>query len=95
MKRKSDAAIRQQFVTQRRKDSGLVTKRIHVSDISLDILDAIGTKLGFSRKELRNSENLSAIIAICFHLGLSWEQIESKLVNLPSEKGRSTMITGI
>lgn len=65
MKRKSDAAIRQQFVTQRRKDSGLVTKRIHVSDISLDILDAIGTKLGFSRKELRNSENLSAIIELC------------------------------
>ncbi|MDF4293157.1 hypothetical protein P7M45_14450 [Vibrio parahaemolyticus] len=65
MKRRSDAAIRQQYVTQRRKDSGLITKRIHVSNVALDKLDAIGTKLGFSSKELRNSENLSAIIELC------------------------------
>ncbi len=40
-------------------------------------------------------ETLSALIAICFHLGLNWNEIELRLCDLPHEKGRSTLISGI
>ncbi len=39
-------------------------------------------------------EVLSGIFAVCFHLGLSWEEIMVKLVDLPQEKGRSTFLKG-
>lgn len=65
MQRKNDAAIRQQFVTERRTDSGLVTKRIHVSKSAIENLQCIGKELGFSDSELRSNENLSAIIELC------------------------------
>jgi UDP-N-acetylmuramoyl-tripeptide--D-alanyl-D-alanine ligase len=37
-------------------------------------------------------EILSALIATCHNLGLSWDDIEPCLENLPQEKGRSTII---
>jgi len=40
-------------------------------------------------------ELLSAILAVCFSLGLTWEEIEARLVSLPQEKGRSTFFKGI
>lgn len=40
-------------------------------------------------------ELLSAILAVCHHLGLTWEQVEPGLNRLPQEKGRSTFIKGI
>lgn len=39
-------------------------------------------------------ELLSAIIAVCYHLGLGWEQVESRISTLPQEKGRSSFVTG-
>lgn len=39
-------------------------------------------------------ELLSALIAICYFLGLSWQDIENKLNNLPQEKGRSNFLQG-
>ncbi len=40
-------------------------------------------------------ELLSAILAVCFNLGLTWEEVEARLVSLPQEKGRSTFFKGI
>ena len=40
-------------------------------------------------------ELLSALLAVCFRLGLSWLDIETRLQSLPQEKGRSTFLNGI
>lgn len=40
-------------------------------------------------------ELLSAILAVCNNLGLTWQHIEEKLQSLPQEKGRSTFLKGI
>jgi UDP-N-acetylmuramoyl-tripeptide--D-alanyl-D-alanine ligase len=40
-------------------------------------------------------ELLSAILAVCFNLGLSWQDIEERLQSLPQEKGRSTFLNGV
>ncbi len=40
-------------------------------------------------------ELLSALLAVCFSLGLSWLDIETRLQSLPQEKGRSTFLNGI
>jgi UDP-N-acetylmuramoyl-tripeptide--D-alanyl-D-alanine ligase len=38
---------------------------------------------------------LSALLAVCFNLGLSWQDIHTRLQSLPQEKGRSTFLNGI
>lgn len=38
---------------------------------------------------------LSAILAVCYYLGLGWEEIEPGLSSLPAEKGRSVFGKGI
>jgi len=40
-------------------------------------------------------ETLSALLAICYFLGLKWNDISGKLATLPQEKGRSTFVKGI
>jgi len=40
-------------------------------------------------------ELLSAILAVCRQLGLSWQDLEGKLGRLPQEKGRSTFLDGL
>lgn len=38
---------------------------------------------------------LSAILAVSYHLGLTWEEIEPRLQSLPQEKGRAVFLKGI
>ena len=40
-------------------------------------------------------ETLSALLVICYHLGLKWADISEKLQSLPQEKGRSTFVKGL
>ncbi len=40
-------------------------------------------------------ELLAAIIAVCYHLGLNWEQIRTGIGSLPYEKGRAIFSRGI
>ncbi len=40
-------------------------------------------------------ELLSAIMTVCFSLGLKWQDVEEKLASLPQEKGRSTFLKGV
>lgn len=40
-------------------------------------------------------ELLSAILGVCYNLGLTWQDIGEKLETLPQEKGRSTFLEGI
>lgn len=40
-------------------------------------------------------ETLSALLSICYHLDLKWEDISWKLLTLPQEKGRSTIVKGL
>lgn len=40
-------------------------------------------------------ELLSAILAVCYHLDLAWEQVEPGLKQLPQEKGRSMFVKGL
>lgn len=40
-------------------------------------------------------ELLSAILAVCFNLGLEWQDVEESLASLPQEKGRSTFVKGV
>jgi len=40
-------------------------------------------------------ETLSALLAICYFLGLKWNDISGKLAILPQEKGRSTFVKGL
>ena len=38
---------------------------------------------------------LCGIIAVCYHLGLDWEQLKPGFATLPQEKGRSTFVRGM
>ncbi|WP_069686855.1 hypothetical protein [Vibrio harveyi] len=60
-----DDAVRQRYVTNRRKESGLVTKKYHLSQESINKLRTIGRQMGFTETELGKNENLSAIIDDC------------------------------
>lgn len=40
-------------------------------------------------------ELLAAVLAVCFSLGLEWQDVEDRLISLPQEKGRSTFLKGI
>ncbi|WP_159653852.1 hypothetical protein [Vibrio atypicus] len=61
----SDDAVRQRYVTNRRKESGLVTKKYHLNQESINKLRTIGLRMGFNENELGKNENLSAIIDDC------------------------------
>ncbi|KWU00489.1 hypothetical protein APQ14_10320 [Vibrio toranzoniae] len=62
---KSDAASRQEYVTIRRKESGLVTKKFHLHQDSVDKLYELGLLIGYNELELKKNENLSAILEVC------------------------------
>lgn len=38
---------------------------------------------------------LSAILAVSYHLGLTWDEIEPRLQSLPQEKGRAVFLKGV
>lgn len=62
---KSDDAVRQRYVANRRKESGLVTKKYHLNQESIDNIHTIGLRMGFNENDLSRNENLSAIIEDC------------------------------
>lgn len=63
--KKNAAAFRQREVVDRRSESGLITKKFHFSNETIDAIQKIGTEMGFTKSELRKNENLSAIIENC------------------------------
>lgn len=59
------SAERRRDISTRRKESGLTTKKIHLSEYSLDGLSFLATELGFDYKVLNQEENLSLLVEYC------------------------------
>ncbi|TKB53082.1 hypothetical protein [Ferrimonas aestuarii] len=56
---------RQRNVSKRRKESGLVTKKLHLSGLSLAEIEAVAESCGYDKPESLSNEEISMLIEYC------------------------------